>query len=361
MAEQRHYRDKIMLSLFDKEATYDAGPSGWTSSSACEMIDHDDASGHPTWDDHVQNDSDVVTGAEGIKRQLIARQSMRVTYTEPHTKPNTMAGLLGLTLGTIVSTQDGANVAYRHRISPSGSISLPSIGGQFLAENGVQRKYTGIKSDEITLALNADFVRLSANLVGSGTRTTAADAFPAAIDEAWLLSGNSKLYIKDTGGTPISTVLATPSQTAPNLGGSEVQLSSRTLECSIQWMNAHATDAGYRPGTGLVRQNFHPVRRHGQMVLKFETAAGDEAALFDHYFAQHQLAFEFNLNSAVAIGGGTFFYGAIIIIPRIQLMPIPRSQTNELEDMTYTGEIMDDGTNPRMLAFVYNAQAAYLV
>ena len=33
--------DQLMLSLFDREATYDAGPAAWLAANACGMDDFD--------------------------------------------------------------------------------------------------------------------------------------------------------------------------------------------------------------------------------------------------------------------------------------------------------------------------------
>lgn len=362
MALQRHYLDKIMLSLLDKEATYDAGPGGWTSTSVMSMLDFDDASAHELWDDAIQTDVDVLTGKEFISVQEIARQSMRLTYAEPRTKPNTLAGLLSLCLGTVAATQDGVLTAYRHRISPASAISLPSIGAQTLRENGVQRKYTGIKGEQFTLNENGAYVNFGCQMIGSGTRATAADAFPAAVSETWLRWGDAKIYVKNTAGTPISTVLATPSQTAANLGGSEVNLSTRMLSWSLNWVNNLQADAGYRASTGLVRKDFHPARRTATLSMAIEVDDTTEATDLNYYLNQSKLAVELNINSGTLVAtGGAFNFGAIVILPRVQLTSIPRGETNQLETLQFVGALEDDGTNPIMLAFIYNTKAAYLV
>ena len=43
---QRHYNDQIALSLFDAEATYDAGPAAWANANAVTMQDFDNDSPH---------------------------------------------------------------------------------------------------------------------------------------------------------------------------------------------------------------------------------------------------------------------------------------------------------------------------
>lgn len=360
MALVRHYLDKLMLSTLDKEASYDAGPSSWTT-GVQSFKDFDDASGHEEFADMVQGDTDVVTGFEFPSVQEIPRQGVTLAYTETRVKPNTLAGLMGLTLGTITSTQDGILDAYRHRISPSSSVALPSIGAQTLRDGGVQRQYTGIKSNGFTLASNGAYVRFSCNMVGSGTRPTAADTFPAPVEERWLRWGDAKLYIKDTGGTPIATTLTTPSQSGANLGGSEVNISTRTLDFSSEFMNNLSVDNGYRASTGLVRGNFHPDRRTSTFQLTFEVDTATEATELNYYLTQAKLALELNINSGTLVAAtGAFNYGAIVILPRVQLTSIPRGQNQNLETLRLVGNVLDDGTNPTYLSFVYDAIPAYL-
>lgn len=349
-----------MLSLFDKEASYDAGPGSWATGS-CSLLDFDDASAQEVWDDTLQGDTDVITGKEFVDVHEIARQSVRLNYTEPRVKPNTLAGLLGLSMGTVATTQDGTETAYRHKITPAASVSLPSIGIQTLREGGVQRKSTGMKADSFTLANNGPYFRCQSGLIGSGTRTTASDTFTASITENWLRWGNAKIYVKNTGGSPI-TVPATPDQTAANLGGSEVNFSTRVLEWSLNWQNSLPPDFGYRASTGDVRGNFHPVRRRATLTMKFETDSATEATELAYYLSQNKLALELNCNMGVLIDAqGAFLYGFIIIIPSAQLTSMPRGQTNEFENLDMVAEVRDDGTNDEMVAWVYNARATYLV
>lgn len=362
MALQYAFLKKIMISGFDRELSYGVGPGGWTSASAFELIDYPDASGYEQWDDTVVANNDLVTGYELATDQIIARQSMRIAYAEPRSKPNTLATMLGLILGNVVSTQDGVVDAWRHRIQPATDPRiLPSVGIQTMRENGVQRKYHGVKGNEFTLTWDGSpFLGTSGSLIGSGHRATAADAFPGAISEDWILWGNANLYIKDTGGTPIDTTLATPSQTAANLGGSEVNISTRVRQFSLSVNNNLSADDGYRASTGLLRTNFHPSRRVFTLSFTLDADTATEAADLNYYLQQAQLAFELRVNSGVLIDAGVFNYGATLIIPRLQLQQITRGQTNQIETLTINATVMDDKTNPFLLGLIYNAQAAYL-
>lgn len=360
MALQRAYIKQIMASLFDKEASYNAGPGGWTTTSACSLTDYTDSAAYEEWDDTVQGNNDIITGYEFTTHQELVRQSMRFTYTEPRTKPNTLAGLMGLSLGTVATVQDGALTAYRHKLTPAGSTALPSIGVQTLRDGGVQRKYHGVKGDGFQLTENGPYFQFQSTLIGSGSRVTAADAFPAFVAEDWIRWGDATIFLKDTAGTPI-TIPAAPSQTAANLGGSEVNFSTRVLTWNLQWQNNLAPDMGYRPSTGAVRGNFHSTRRQGTIGIKFEVDSASEATDLDYYLNQTQLAIEMRVSSGVLIAAtGAFFYGFTIIIPRVQLTSMPRSQTSEFENLEFQGIIMDDQTNPALNVWVYNAKPTYL-
>lgn len=360
MTLQRSYARQLMLSLFDKEASYDAGPGGWSTSSACAMSDMDEASAVVQWDDMLQANADVVTGRELVSKQEITRYSTRLTYTEPRCKPNSMAGLIGLSLGTVASSQDGSETAYRHKITKAASVSLPSIAGQVKHEGGDQRLYTGLKGDSFTFAINGAYFSFASSLVGSGKRGASVTSFVAAISENWLRVGDAKFFIKDTGGSAISTSGA-PTQGSANLGGSEINLSTRVRTFSLTWNNAQAVEAGYRASTGLYRGNFYPVRRAGSVQISFDVDTSDESARLTNYLSQTQLAFEVNVDSGVLIDAdGAFKYGCVLIIPRLQLKPVVRAQTDELETIMFDGEVMDDLTNSELVAYVYTAQAAYL-
>lgn len=360
MAWQRHVLDQLMLSLFDKEASYDAGPAAWANANACSLLEFDDASAHEEWDDEQAYNEDVAT-REFPNKSEIVRQSVRLTYTESRAKPNSLAGLMALALGSVTSAQDAALIAYRHSLSPAAANALPSIGAQVKRENGRQYKYTGIKSDSYTLSYNNQgYLQLVVPLIGSGSRATAADAFAASISESWLRWGDAKLFVKDTAGTAIS-IPATPAQGSSNLGGGNVDLSSRVLDFSHVFTNGLNAALGYRAGGGKVRKNLHPAKRSATVTLRLEADDTTEAAELDYYLNHASLALELNLDSgSVIAGGGVFKFGLILIIPLLSLTSLPRTHEAEREVLTMEGRVKDDGTNPVVRAYVYNAQSTYL-
>ena len=357
---QRHYNDQIALSLFDAEVNYDAGPAAWANANAVSMTDFDDDSPHEEWDDLVEDDADLSHGYEYRTVQEIVRQSVRWTYTEPRTKPNSLAGLLGLALGTVASTKDGAFNAWRHKLTPASPIILPSIGAQIAHQNSSQYEYKGVKADGFILRRNGAYLTLESPLIGSGTRAASSTTFPASVTESWLHWGDCNLWLKDTGGTVI-TIPTTPTQGSTNLGAGAVNLSKRIRTFAIDHPNNLLDQMGYRPSTGKVRGHLHTAKRSTTLRLGFDVMTDREAEELDWYLSQRKLAFELNCDSGtVVVAGSAFKFGCILLIPMLQIRRIPRSEEDEFDILTLEGTVMDDKTNSVMMAFVYNGQSTYL-
>ena len=288
------------------------------------------------------------------------RQSVRWTYTEPRVKPNSLAGLLGLSLGTIASTKDGAFNAWRHKLTPASPVALPSIGAQIAHQNSSQYEYKGVKANGFTLWRNGAYLTLESPLIGSGTRAASSTTFPASVTESWLHWGDCNLWLKDTDGTAI-TIPTTPTQGSTNLGVGAVNVSKRVRTFEIDHPNNLLDQMGYRPSTGKVRGHLHTAKRETTLRLGFDVATDREAEELDWYLSQHKMAFEINGDSGTVIaGGGTFKFGFIVLIPRLQIRRIPRSEEDEFDVLTIEGRVMDDKTNPVAVAFVYNGQSTYL-
>lgn len=354
--EQRFQERQLMLSLFDKEATYDIGPSAWTAGSACSMKDFRD-SVQDEWPDELGDNRGQV-GSEFATRQEILRRSARIPYTTDQAKPNELAGLIGLNLGTVVSVQDAALTAYRHKLTKAAAYSLPSIGAQLKHEGGRQYRYYGVKGDGFTLSQAGGYMSLEAPLLGSGTRATAADAFAAAISEDPVLWANASIFVKAV--TSAISIPATPAQGSANLGGSEVNLSTRVLEYNLNWNNALNGPGGYRAGS-KARQMLKASPRSGTLRLSVEVDQTTEAAQLDYYLNQSDIAVELNIDSGTIIAAtGAFKFGMIAIIPQVRFKSLGKSVVDGYEALNFEGEVMNDETNSELVVFVYNAQSVYL-
>jgi len=354
------YGDGIMLALFKQESVYGTWLSVWNATTACAMRDFDRASTQDLWDDVLEDDDAVLHNTEYPLRQEIVRQSVRFSYTEPRVKPNTLAGLLGLALGSLTTTQDGSVTAYRHKIVPASPLALPSINAQVAHTAASQYLYTGMKSDGFTLRNNGAYLAFTCPLLGSGSREDVITEFVPAIDEAWLRWGDSRLYIADMTGVVLS-IPTTPGQTGSNLGSAAVDISTRALSMEVNHPNALWAEGGYRPSTGVLRGRLLTAQRRTDVSLTLQVDTAREATELAWYLQQSPLAFEWQCASSTLIAiGGTFYWGATILIPKLQLRRVQRGEDHAIGTIEFAGRILDDQTNPVMVGFVYNAQPTYL-
>ena len=358
MAEHRHYTDAIALSFFVAEPLYDQGPANW-STGACAMREFDDASSHEEWNDVVEDDDQLTHGTEYPTVQEIVRQSVSFTYAEPRVKPNTLAGLMGAALGSVTTVQDGSVAAYRHALAPSGPLDLPSFAAQIAHMASSQFLYTGLKADSFSLRNNGAYLSFSCPLLGSGSREVSADAFPSAITEAWLRWGDSHVYLLDVTGAPLT--LPDPIlQGETNLGEAALDVSTRVVRMEVNQPNNLWAEGGYRPSTGVVRGALLTPKRRTDLVLELQVDPDTELDELTWYLTQRSLAFEWQCVGELIALGGTFRFGATVILPRLQLRAIPRHEQEQFDTLELQGRVLDDRVNPPLLAWVYNGQGRYL-
>jgi hypothetical protein len=371
VALERHLVDRIEASFFRREAVYGQGVSPYNAGAACQLTDFDDASAHVVWDDMLQANTDVLTGREFPTHQEIPRQSMTMTYTEPRTKPNSLAGMLGLTMGAVPYTvQDGTRNAWRHLLRMGGATSLPSMVVHASYDRGTAKTgflYRGVKCSTITLSNNGAYWQLAATLIGSGRRVgDTPNVSIVPIQENWLRWGDTRFFLKPL---PTGARLSVPSgtvQRSSSLGtvgtGGVLELSPFMRSFSVTLNNNLAAEAGYRPFTGAVRGNFHAARREITAEITFDIDSAHEAGYLDNYLSQKNLALEVDCASyAPIITGGVFRWGFSLIFPALRLTRLARGQQDQIETLTYSALALDDGVNAPMTAWVYNRRPRYLV
>ena len=174
MGENRHFADQILLSLFLRESAYNTPIPLWDYSTACQMTDLDDQTVHELYDDSLYGMELVRDGGSGPTAQRLIAQSVRMAYTESRAKLNTLAGLLGLTLGQ-VATQELTGLGFGldvfvHTLTPAPPGLLPSISAVTRHQQNVQTLYPGIKSEQFRLSGQSAFLQVQADLIGSGSR-----------------------------------------------------------------------------------------------------------------------------------------------------------------------------------------------
>jgi hypothetical protein len=353
MITKKGWASQLMMSLYGKEATYNAGVT-MSGTTACSMQGFES---EVTWPDTVVNDKAEVTGKEHGYDQEITQQAVELTYKEPKAKPNTIAGLAALGLGSVTSTQDGALAAYRHKIVPvAAGSALPSVQVESKI-GGIQYGYKGIKCKTLKLSGEAgNMVSLEAGLMGSGTRTTSATAFPSAISESWLKLRDCKVWMEN--GSTIS-IAASLTQDAQNISsGAPASLGARLKSFEWSWDNALEGQVGFG-GAGVFQDADYGQRK---AALKFTMLFNDSTEL-DHFLNQRPLAIEFDLKGTGPIAtGGAYYYGMQLIVPRFKLKaaPLPKGAAGEVLTCELDCEVFEDGTNPASIIEVYTAKPAYL-
>lgn len=347
-----NWQKNLALSLFRREATYNAGVAV-SSANGCLMTAYDN---EPfAWDDTLVNDKDTVTSLEHGYDQEIVKYGAKMTYKETRAKPNTVAGLAALTLGSITSTQDSAYTAYRHKITPvTVGSALHSIQANE-SLGGTHYKYTGVKGNTLKISGSDQAVSVECELIGSGSRATATDTMPAKITESWLNMSNALIWMED--GTNIS-LAATPAQGAENISSATPDALSAYLKSfEFSWDNKLARQDGC--GNAGIAYDAHYGRRScsAKMSLLWDSSR------LAYYLNQSVLAIEFNLRGGLIAAGGSMYYGIIIRVPRCKMKTAPTPKGGVNDDITHDIdlEIYDDGTNPVVEIYAYNAQAAYLV
>ena len=348
-----------MMSLYLKETTYDAGVTMAASPKAgCSMKGYDLA---VDWDDKVATDKDENTGTEYGTLQEILTKGVKMTYKEAQCKPNTLAGLATLVLGSNTPTKDGSITAYRHHIVPvTYGTALPSmqVEDKF---GGIQYAYKGVKGASLKLSGKpGGYLSLEAALVGSGTRATSATAFLAGITESWMKMGDAKVFLET--GADIAVVSSPAySQGAENISSATPDiLSPRLTNFEFQFSNDLDGQFGFGGGDVFVDADY----KRRKVDLKFSLLFSSAAELA-YYIAQNPCAFELNLKGAQIVTvspASTLYFGAIIQVPKFYLKdaPLPKGGPKDTVTADFTAEVVDDGTNPAAIIEVFNAQAAYL-
>lgn len=354
MHSNKGWNQSLMMSLFGAEAEYDAGVTISTA-TACSMSGYEF---EPTWDDTVTSDKGDVTGKEHGYNQEITAYGFSGTYKESKAKPNSLAGLGALVMGSVTDTQDGALTAYKHTIVPvTIGTGLPSIHIEHL-KGGLQYKYTGIKGNSLKLSGEAGgFVSLEAALIGSGTRETSETSFVAAITESWLKMSSMSVFL-ESGANITITAAASRVQGAENISSDTPDDLGAKFKSFEFTYNNNATGQPGAGGEGVF-QDIDYGRRSVSMKIGLLQDAATELA---YYTGQSVVALELNLKGALIADGGAMYYGADLIIPRCKIKSAPLPTGGVDDDLTqeFDFEVFDDGTNHPAELIVYNAQAAYL-
>lgn len=353
MAVLKHgWSEQIALSLFLKESAYDTAPT-INSTNYCSLNGFE---AEVSWPDTFETDKGEVTGKEHGYDQYRVTQQVNINVTEAHAKPNTLAGLGQLALGSAAVTKDGAVNAWRHILTPIAvGSALPSIGVVH-QKGGVQYKYSGAKCN--SLALTAEIgmaAKMSAELIGSGTRATDATGFPAVIADEWMLVRNCKVWMESGADISIS---ATPTQGTEDISSATPDsLDVRMKNFSWKWNNGLERQSNFGSASGAAR-DIDKGRRSAELSLGL---IFNDATELNYFINQDVMAVELDLAGSI-IAAGAYKYGCNLVIPRckVKSAPVASGGVDDILEVTMEFEVFDDGTNPASILTVYTNKAAYL-
>ena len=355
MITQKGWNQNLMLSSYKKEATYAASVTV-NATNFTSIKGHSDYD--PDWADTVENDKDTVSGAEFGTDLDIISQGLNFTIAQPRAKPNFLIGAVAGALGSITSSQDTGYTAYEHKIVPvTVGTTLPSFN-TIGKKAGLQYLHKGCKVNSVSItAEEGRPVSAEIEIIGSGDRTTNADAFVAEPSESWMLMKNGYLWIET--GANIS-IAATNTQGAEDISSStprdmKVQVQSLTWK----FMNNLEGQPGFGAENNGVFQDLDYNQRTQELSL---TLLYDDETDITNYLATTAFALELEVKGALIQAGGTMYYGFTLQIPRFKLMkaPLPKGGVADRVTQEFECDIQDDGVNDAVIFYGYNAQDAYL-
>jgi len=355
MNSKKGSAQSLRMSLLAKEATYDAAVTPITTAKFCELFGHSDFS--PDWADTVVNNKDTVTGTEFGTDQEIIGQGLKFQLAFPAVVPNVWTAFWAMALGSVTSTQDGATGAYSHVMVPVAiGSSLPSVNaiGQ---KGGIQYLYKGVKCSGLEVkGEEGKPISLSADFVGSGSRSVDAGAALVKISESWMLCKNAKVWLESGANRSLAAVatqgLEDISSATPDV------LHTRIKSFSVKYNNNPEEQVAMGAAGVLTDLYFGRRSIECSCVLRF-----NDAAEIAYYTAQEFLNIEFDITGSTIPGGGTTKFGGSIRLTQMKLKKAPLPQGGVSDPLTcqLDFEVFEDGTNPPILVAGYNAVAAYLV
>ena len=352
---KKGWQQQLMISAFEKESPFDSGVA-MTAAEAFSFKNFDDLG--VEWPDTVATDKDEVTNTEHGTDQVIIEQRTKFSLAMPKAKPNDVAAIASLVLGSTTPTKDGAFDAYTHKIIPvTVGTAIPSVQLEH-KKGGIQYAYKGVKGSSLELSCEAGgLVALAAELMGSGTRDTSATAFAAAISEGWLMANRCNVWMES--GAEISITAGAMAQAAEDISSATPEdLKARLRSFNVKFNNNPEELPGF--GGAGVLQDIDYVRR--AIELSFSLQFSDDTEL-NHFINQDPMAIEFDLTGGTLIdAGGSIYPGIQILIPRFKIKSAPHPQGGPGDSLTLDIEcdVQDDGTNDPIEITAYTAQAAYM-
>jgi hypothetical protein len=254
--------------------------------------------------------------------------------------PHLVGLFASMAMGKDTSTIVGAGTAYRHKIEADKTVRELPYRTMIEADGAVQRKYKGIACAGFTLSGDrGQFVELEADLIGAGNEATDATAAPIRVAESYLSYADVGFSI---GGAFAGDAVT---------GGTDLKASLQSFSVNFK-NNAKGLyimgDAS--GGYGRVqRGEKFDIEIKAKLELEDTT---HRAALL----AGTEAVMHFPLIGGVA--DGTAHYEVEIVLPKVIYKGVKKGVADGMLVVDAEFQVLADGTNPPMIVYVTNLQAA---
>ena len=260
-------------------------------------------------------------------------------YVEASGNTWTYGGKTATSFTTVNSCNDNlANNTALHLKQPDYDYLLPSFTVLDYIGAALKKQWPGCLLQSLGIAgERKGFVRLTAQIVGSGTTTSPATARPAEVTEVYLKVGDATVT---RGGTWNGTVFS---------GGTSINAACRSFDWSVS--QDIPDDLVYLMGGSTKMGRGERLRRSQtlKMVLEFNSDT-EKAFVLD----------QTNMNFQINLAGATGSYAVKLIFPSITFKGIQMTGETGVLVETMDASVFHHTTYGSMFAQVINKQVDYL-
>ena len=344
----------VQFSTNSKEASYDAGD---TVDSKVRM----NIGSIPV--DQVQtiNNQDQIGATEEPDDAELLSQSLAFPYAQNRVPPHTLAFVAAFAMGSIATTTpSGGTTARKHTITPATSATLLTFAMEGLLKTGLQKKYTGMMTDSMSLSFERGanrFLNISGQMYGSGT-VTDGTATTSVISEGGLNAATAGIFLDNT--TYDGTMTEDLDVTANDLTSNPSNDAANFISWEWGYNNNMDLDFLYEVNSG--NQIGGSDRLARSQSLRYTRLYQDESYRAWLVPASGNtlpaLAMQVKIKGTQIAAEG-LYYGAQVMFPLLKLADRTIEEQNGRMVEVLDFHVLQDATHGSVILEVFNIQTAY--
>jgi len=346
MATQRGFNRLTIIAGYTKETTYNTAVV-----SAMQLAR---VSSEPfALDLELVPDTDLIGGKEEATTLTELVRSTSGQLVMPRCTPHFLAFCGKYGLGQIAAPVNSDTSAYKHQFTPLAAFELPSFTVQEQIYSGLVYQYPGCMINSFELATQRKgFFTCSADIIGSGTRTSPSLASYSELAETFFKAGNVKFW-RSTGAYDDSSQ---SNQSTSDLGATLTDMTSKVVNFRWKYNNNISADDLYEFNSGVVRGRAERDRRTQELSFSVEL---DDTAYLAALDAQTQWSIELDVITGTLAGASTVYMAFNLIFPAIKLKVAKVSGGVGKLVVDCEAQVLQDATLGSVVLDVYNKQADY--